>query len=152
MRKFALIILLILSVVTLQARKVQKTTRKVRSVTTENSVQADTITVQPQDITFKGYDKPLKSARETVIATSHLSYCISDMEVSITYNDMQGRSLHQRTLWVNADLKPRKSQLITFPSWDVQKSFFYHRGQQPRTPNVTPYDIRLRVLRVIKQD
>ena len=58
---------------------------------------------------------------------------------------MQGRQLHARTDTLTADIPEGETRMIHLSTWDSQHSYYYHRGQQPRTANVTPYDILARI-------
>ena len=67
------------------------------------------------------------------------------MALTLTYTDMQGRQLHQRTDTLPASIPAGHTRMLRLATWDTQHSYYYHRGQKPRTANVTPYDITCHV-------
>ena len=96
-------------------------------------------------ITVSGYDKPLRSYRETLLLTNGTEREVLSIALTIIYIDMQGRQLHQRTDTLTAKIPSGETRMVRMSSWDTQHSYYYHRGQRPRTANVTPYDISCRV-------
>lgn len=109
-------------------------------------VKYDTLrTPSREDIQLSGYDKPLRTPRETILVTNSTPRPVSGLSVTITYTDMQGRQLHERTDTLRADIPAGETRMLRLPTWDTQHSYYYHRGQQPRTANVTPYDIVARI-------
>ncbi|MCI9285566.1 MAG: hypothetical protein HFJ91_07195 [Muribaculaceae bacterium] len=102
----------------------------------------DSILLPPDTlIELSGYDKPLRSRRETMLVTNRLGSHVTSLTVTITYLDLQGRQLHEATVDIPADIPPGATRMVSFPSWDRQLSYYYHLGQHPRTPNVTPYTV-----------
>lgn len=109
------------------------------------AVAADTIR-QPADIILSGYDKPLTASREVLLVTNNSSRTITGLRVAITYRDLSGRELHTAVVDLDIMVPPDATRRVTFPSWDTQKSFYYHLGKKPRTANVTPYSVNCRVI------
>ena len=83
----------------------------------------------PETVRLSGYDKPLGSRVESLFVSNRLDRDIIALEITLTYRDLQGRTLHEAT------------RRIQFPSWDTQNSFYYRHSRRPRTANVTPYDV-----------
>ena len=109
-------------------------------------LQYDTLrTPSREEIQVSGYDKPLRTNRETFLVTNSTARHIAGISITITYMDMQGRQLHARTDTLTADIPEGETRMIHLSTWDPQHSYYYHRGQQPRTANVTPYDILARI-------
>lgn len=98
-----------------------------------------------EDVQLSGYDKPLRTNRETILVTNSTQRTVGGLSVTISYMDMKGRQLHERTDTLPADIPPGETRMLHLPTWDTQHSYYYHRGQQPRTANVTPYDITARI-------
>lgn len=106
----------------------------------------DTIrTISRDDIQLSGYDKPLRTSRETILVTNSTAQPVGGLAVTIKYMDMQGRQLHERTDTVMAEIPGCATRMVHLSTWDSQHSYYYHRGQRPRTAGVTPYDISARV-------
>ena len=110
----------------------------------------DTGTVSSDSVLdIVGYDKPLRSRKESLFITNRSDRHLEKAELSLNYRDMEGRQLHQVTRWVNCDIPAGETRQVTFPSWDTQLSFYYHLSRPPRTASVTPYDVTCRPLRII---
>lgn len=96
------------------------------------------------EVSFAGYDKPLQSRRESFFATNGDSArTVERIWLTATYYDMAGRMLHRRTIAVDGPVPPGQTRQLTVPSWDTQRSFYYHLSTPPtRTPG-TPYRVTL---------
>ncbi len=106
----------------------------------------DTVrSISRDDVKLSGYDKPLRTNRETILVTNSTADTLSGLSITIKYSDMQGRQLHERTDTLPAVIPPGETRMLRLSTWDTQHSYYYHRGQQPRTANVTPYDIIARI-------
>lgn len=119
-------------------------------VADSTTLRFDTIMApRAEDIKLSGYDKPLASRVESLFVTNVLNRDICSLEITLTYTDMQGRTLHEATRRVRADVPAGTTRRVQFPSWDTQNSFYYRLSRRPRTANVTPYDVTCRVVRCI---
>ncbi len=96
-----------------------------------------------------GFDKPLRSAYESMFVTNRLESQVSGVVFSVEYYDMRGRKLHSRQLTVNVDIPPGETRQLTFRTWDRQQSFYYHRSSKPRRADATPFDVVVRIEKVI---
>lgn len=92
-------------------------------------------------IQASGYDKPLRTNRETLLITNATSRPLTGLALTLTYTDLQGRQLHQRTDTLHTDIPSGHTRMLRLATWDTQQSYYYHRSRRPRTANVTPYDI-----------
>lgn len=81
-------------------------------------------------IALTGYDKPLRSRRESLFVTNATDVRITGLTLSIDYYDMKGAELHHREVVVPADIPPGATRQITFPSWDHQLTFVYYRSER----------------------
>lgn len=152
MRSIILIVVALMSlmVTALSAPRRVKTTRgnrlKAEYVT---SVAAGTDTVTADSIIsligLSGYDKPLRSRRESLFVTNRSQRHLSGLELLIVYSDMSGRTLHRRPVALRLDLPPGETSRAEFGSWDSQQSFYYHRSPRPAKAQATPYDIKCRI-------
>ncbi|MDE6280047.1 MAG: hypothetical protein K2M05_08760 [Paramuribaculum sp.] len=142
--------LLSLMVTALSAPRRVKTTRGnrlkaeyVASVTASpDSVAGDSVI---SHIGLSGYDKPLRSRRESMFVTNRSQRHVSALEVLIAYTDMSGRTLHRRSVTLKLDLSPGETSRVEFGSWDSQQSFYYHRSPRPAKAQATPYNIKCRI-------
>lgn len=127
----------------------QKTTR--RGLKSAGEREAATVTLpadtlwQPGNLlTASGYDKPLTSRKESLHLTNNGDDRVVAVGLTIVYTDFRGDELHKRSLSVKCDVPPHATRLVTFPSWDVQNSFYYEGSAKPRR-QAYPYGITLTV-------
>lgn len=136
-----------------EARKVV-TTRPVKaeakSPATTPAVGIDTIATDNSALRVAGYDKPLRSRREAMFVTSLLQDTIYGAVVTLTYTDMQGRTLHERTATLPVLLPPGATRRVDIPSWDRQMSFYYCRGAVPRRAAASAFDVTVRVKAILR--
>lgn len=108
------------------------------------AAMADTVIPGADDIRLSGYDKPLRSSRESVFISNLTGYEIISFVLTTVYFDMQDRQLHQSSNRINMTVPAGETRLATYPSWDRQRSFYFHGSSEPRSSAI-PYDIRQRV-------
>lgn len=131
----------------------QRTTR--RNLRTADTTSAETAApslrplAEPSADVFRisGYDKPLRSRRETFFASNHDSGGrVSRVALTITYLDVSGRMLHSRSVSVPCDIPQGETRNLSIPSWDTQQSFYFVRSTVPtRAAQATPYDVKIAV-------
>lgn len=111
------------------------------------AVSYDTVAAPSTDIIeVKGYDKPLRSRRETFFATNTGSDTIRRIAFTISYYDLDKKLLHRASHNVRADIPSGESRLVGVRSWDVQQSFYYHGSTvSHRSNKATPYDVTITV-------
>lgn len=116
------------------------------AVTVAATVPADTVTTGIDSILrLSGYDKPLAASRETLHARNLSdSLTVTFIKLSVKYLDHAGRELHRREVTLHNTISPGTTELVSFPTWDIQRSFFYIRSVEPRR-QATPYDISITV-------
>ena len=129
------------------AAQKQRTTRKNLSVgknavTGRKTSPGDTLTVTSGLITVSGYEKPLRSNRESAMFTNNSDRTVCGLMLDISYSDMKGRELHRRNVKLECDIPPRATRQIYWPSWDRQFTFYYHRSPKPRRGLATPYSVK----------
>ena len=130
----------------------QRTTRK--GLKAENTASAtasaatvDTIDAPPaHTVDINGYDKPLRSSRETFFATNNGKQTIAGMAFTITYLDSSGRQLHKAHHNTSSEIPAGETRQIAVRSWDKQQSFYYTRSTVPvRASQATPYDVKIEI-------
>lgn len=102
----------------------------------------DTVTFDPAKVSFSGYEKEAGAARETMLISNHSGLYISGIEMTVTYLDMSGRMLHSRKITKKCDVPPGETRMFDYPTWDRQKTYYYHLGNSPRKV-ATPYDVKV---------
>lgn len=107
-----------------------------------SAASLDTITGDGIAVDFYGYEKTLRSTRETVFVTNRSSRPTAALRFTINYYDAQGRLLHSRQVRAAAEIPPGETRRLDFPSWDKQCTFYYTGSPRPRTPAI-PYSIKI---------
>lgn len=96
----------------------------------------------PDSITFAGYEKEVNSATESFLIVNNSDIEICGIEIKIIYKDLKDRMLHSRTLSQSCVVPPKETRKIYFKSWDLQKTYYYYLGNEPRKV-ATPYKIEI---------
>lgn len=115
------------------------------------AVTEDTVSVADGDIVVSGYDKPLRSYGESFFLTNRTDSAITGVELTIDYRDTRGRQLHHRSLRHDIDLPAGETRRADISSWDRRQTFYYIRGPKPRTSGVTPYDVKITIVRAFRR-
>lgn len=141
------ILVLILTLCSLWA-SADKTTRRGLKVAApakteaSSSAAADTVIPSPGMVELSGYDKPLRSNKESIYITNATRRILLEALVEISYFDNSGRLLHKRDVRIKTNVPAGETRQATFSSWDKQRTMFYHRSGKPRTADGTPYRIK----------
>ena len=150
MRRTVVILLSVISLVfavETVARR-QRTTRGNvggRNVTGPGQAAVDTFIIpDSSEVLLYGYDKPLRSRQETVFVANHTLHDITGLTFTTRYIDTKGRTFHQVSRRVRADIPSGATRKIDYRSWDTQQSFYYVGSRRTRASG-TPYDVRLSV-------
>lgn len=98
-------------------------------------------------VTVRGYDKPLRSRRETFFVTNNMkSDTLRRVYLTFTYVDGSGRMLHSQSREVECELPPAETRQMNVPSWDVQQNFYFVRSSvSNRAAQATPFDVKITV-------
>ncbi len=102
------------------------------------------VAVSPDSVavSLAGYDKPQRSSRESFHAINSDTVWIGALALTFTYFDISGQMLHRAARRVAADLPPGETRLVTVPSWDRQRAFYYIHSAPQRTAG-TPYEVTI---------
>ncbi len=143
-----MIMVALLCVSSAMANRQRTTRKKLKPAKQEQVCKADTLMCKSDDeITLSGFDKLLKSAKETFFATNNTNHDITGIEIEITYTDMSGRMLHKRKCFVETDIPSGETRHITISTWDAQRTFYYYRSSTQKHSNGTPFRVKCKVLR-----
>ena len=112
--------------------------------TSETTVAPDTLHSETQNIEIAGYDKPATASKETFFVVNNTGRTLTELTVTFTYTDMQGRQLHQATHTIACSIPPRGTRMLSVSSWDRQRSFHSRLSTPPRKQS-TPYDVTHRI-------
>lgn len=103
------------------------------------------ISFEADSIKFSGYDKPVTASKESfhIINTSDIA--IKKVGIRITYFDLKNRMLHLREETVDCHVPAGETRLTAISSWDLQHTFFYYLGPEPKRV-ATPYKVVIELL------
>lgn len=103
-------------------------------------------------LVFSGYDKLLRSTKESFFVSNRTDSPVSRLIFNIEYLDMNRRTLDSRTDSVEIKLPPGGTRRVDIPSWDRQKTFYYYRSPQPKTAQATPYRVRISLVAALDEE
>lgn len=146
-------ILLTLAALAAIAMCAQKTTRRNLKpiepavVTAEVSSATDTVaSPEAHTVDLNGFDKPLRSKRETFFVTNNSARRVKAISVSLKYFDTDRNMLHARNEYIAIDIPTGETRQASLPSWDKQQSFYFRHSAVPARATVaTPFDVTAEV-------
>lgn len=105
----------------------------------------DTLAAPPaHTVDINGYDKPLRSRRETFFVTNNGSASIQSISFTLSYFDRQGRQLHRRSVNLPIEIPAGETRQASLRSWDQQLSLYYiHSSVLARVDQATPFDVKI---------
>lgn len=103
------------------------------------------ILFEADSIKFTGYDKPVTASKESFHIINASTAPIKKVGIRVTYSDLKDRMLHQREEIVNCNIPAGETRLTAISSWDMQHTFFYYLGPEPRRV-ATPYKVLIELL------
>ncbi len=149
MKRLILFIVIFVAVVALAQNTVRRGLRVQKEVSQTEAAVALYDTVSPvgkHAVDIKGYDKPLRSRRETFFVTNTGNRPLSRIAVTLTYTDSKGRQLHTASHNLAAVIPAGETRQVGLRSWDVQQAFYYTRSEVPvRASQATPFDVAIAV-------
>lgn len=107
---------------------------------TFDTIRADSLVV------LSGYEKTLRSTRESLLITNLHPDTLTGIAVTIEYLDAQGRQLHKRAVEIPAEVPPTETRMAAFDSWDKQKVWYYTLSApaRPSAP-ANPYTVSISI-------
>lgn len=108
---------------------------------------ADTVASPPDHaVDISGYDKPLRSRRESMFVSNNGSAELGGIAFTLVYSDAAGRQIHSTRQHLPTAIPPGQTRQLSFKSWDLQMSFYYiHSAVPARSPRAMPYDVAISV-------
>lgn len=144
------IILILVLAVCFAAVSAQRTTRTGLHASAEPetvSMLTDTI-VEPgiEMVEVKGYDKPLRSRRETFFVANPGEKAIQRVAITISYFDTSNNLLHRASHNVAVDVPAGETRIAGVRSWDVQNGFYYLNSTvSHKSTTARPYTVTINV-------
>ncbi|MBO4941887.1 MAG: hypothetical protein J6C95_00475 [Muribaculaceae bacterium] len=154
MRILIILSFILLPALVLQAQDTTRRGLRAKKTDTEQTreevaapAHTDTlVTPKPHTLDISGYDKPLRSRRETFFASNNCDMQVSAMTFTITYTDRSARQLHKRSEHIDVAIPAGETRQVSFKSWDSQFAFYYIKSPVPeRARQATPYEVKISV-------
>ncbi len=124
--------------------------RHVPRVAVQTAITSDTIVPAPDSVVVSGFEKPLRSTRETMFVTNNTGRPLTALTLSIEYLDMRGRQLHRAVHTVAEAIPPGETRRVSVDSFDHDGLFYYHlTGSNARSGHPTPFDVRVTVASIV---
>lgn len=149
--KKLLILAILASILPLAAQRTTRSKLRPEPVAdhSETSAAPTVDTVVPTEahlVDLNGYDKPLRSRRETFFTTNNGEREVCALAYTIKYYDTAGRMLHSASHHSATSIPPTETRQLSIRSWDAQNAFYYRLSTAPeRVAQATPYDVRITV-------
>ncbi len=105
----------------------------------------DTIVPATGSVRIAGFEKTLRARKESFFMTNNTGDTLNKVCLEIRYRDVKGRQLHNRTLWVDAELPPGGTRHYDIPAWDRQQTFYYRIHPRPKRSDAVPFDVDITV-------
>lgn len=139
------------------ARKINARSKTGKSQQYKSKKQDKSIREIPQNnlpafandsIILAGFDKTADSKIETFFATNNSSHTIRRIDVRIEYFMTDGRQLHAQNHSIECAIPPKETRLLSIPSWDRQKSYYYINSRRPARRQATPFKVRVEITKI----
>lgn len=83
-------------------------------------------------IIFSGFDKTIKSSKESFFIKNNTDRALKGVVVSIDYRMPDGRQLTKRLLRLVCDIPAGETRKVDIPTFDIQHSYYYLRSAAPK--------------------
>lgn len=104
-----------------------------------------TLALDPHAVTLRGFAKRAGDSKETFFVTNNTSHAISHVSLLLRYRTLDDEMLHERTVTVNVGAGPGETRMVSVPSFDKQRLFYYYNGPRPRK-SATPFKVGFKLL------
>lgn len=156
MRKTLILMLLAACVAAMSGRtRFSKPTRPPKPDATVSAVGAADTLWQPRAdaVGAYGFEKTLRSARESLYVTNNGPDSIVAIGFDVTYFDTAGRMIHRASHHLNPVIPGGETRLLEFPSFDRQGLYYYRLSPAPtRASRATPFDVAVKVNYIVKRN
>lgn len=143
---------ILLAAATVAAWSAKPLPRRHRTPVRQTETVADTV-FSPDGIAVSGFEKPLRSDRESMFVTNRGADTIRGIGLEIEYTDMRGRMLHRARHNINPELAiaPGQTQMVYVASFDRHRLFYYYMTARPsRAAQATPFKAKVNVRYIVK--
>ncbi|MBQ9076422.1 MAG: hypothetical protein IJY31_01055 [Muribaculaceae bacterium] len=144
MKRFAVILVTVVMVTAVVTAE-RTTRRHLRPKPMPETVVAtscDTIVPDSGQIVISGFDKPLRSSRETFFVSNRCGRTVTSLTVRLVYYDMSGRQLHSSCVPVECNIPAGETRQLSIRAWDRQQAFYYYLSEKPKRSRATPFRVK----------
>ena len=104
-----------------------------------------TLSLDPHAVTLRGFSKRASDSKETFFVTNNTAHAISHVCLLLRYRTLDDEMLHERTVTVSVGVGPGETRMVSVPSFDKQRLFYYYNGPRPRK-SATPFKVGFKLL------
>ncbi|MBP5560759.1 MAG: hypothetical protein J6X70_03025 [Muribaculaceae bacterium] len=104
-----------------------------------------TLALDPHAVTLRGFAKRASDTKETFFVTNNTEHAISHVCLLLRYRTLDDEMLHERTVTVTVGAAPGETRMVSVPSFDKQRLFYYYNGPRPRK-SATPFKVGFKLL------
>lgn len=95
-------------------------------------------------LNISGYDKPLRSLRETFFVHNNYSQILTSVSISFTYRSDDGYMLHSRAINIKCHIPPSETRQLFMTAWDRQYAYYFVNTRiKPRSKGAIPYIVEI---------
>ncbi len=131
--------------VIVQAERTTRRGLRAKVSTEAVTAVADTVIPDSGKVVISGFDKPLRSAKETFFVSNGCDREISTIAIHFVYYDMDGRQLHASDKVIHCSIPPGETRQLSVKAWDLQQSFYFCQSVKPRRDRAIPFSVKYRV-------
>jgi len=95
-------------------------------------------------LSISGYDKPLRSLRETFFVHNNYSQILTSVSISFTYRSDDGLMLHSRAINIKCHIPPSETRQLAMTAWDRQYAYYFIDTRiKPQSKGAIPYIVEI---------
>lgn len=91
-------------------------------------------------VVFTGFDKNQGNSKESFFIINNTDRILTGVSLYIDYRTLDGRQLHKRFFRLLCNIPAGETRKADIPTWDTQRSFYYHKSKPAKHPG-NPFEV-----------
>lgn len=91
-------------------------------------------------VVFTGFDKNQGNSKESFFIINNTDRILTGVSLYIDYRTLDGRQLHKRFFRLSCNIPAGETRKADIPTWDTQRSFYYHKSKPAKHPG-NPFEV-----------
>lgn len=91
-------------------------------------------------VVFTGFDKNQGNSKESFFIINNTDRTLTGVSLYIDYRTLDGRQLHKRFFKLSCNIPAGETRKADIPTWDTQRSFYYHKSKAAKHPG-NPFEV-----------